>query len=193
LPDILKQMNWVDVVFILLFVGMVYRGMMTGVGAQLLSFAGWIAVLYLSVRYFVFVSEAIFGFMLQGWAKPLSFLSIGIAGFVVLKFIERVFSVVLGSELSVLEKIGGAVVASLRAFTLFGMIGLFLLMTPVDYLWSSASETSKTCAHFVRFDAVVYRLIDGFFVSGETRASDNGVFNELLNKKQNYEKRKGER
>jgi len=193
LPDLLKQINWVDAVFVLLFIGMVYKGTRTGVGAQILSFAGWVAILYGSVRYYEYVSEAIFGFMLQGWAKPLSFFAIATAGFVVLKFVERIFSVVLGSELSLLEKTGGVVVASLRAFVLFGMIGFLLLLTPIDYLWYSAAEASRTCRSFIEFDAVLYRAIDGLFVSNENETPEKDVFKEILNEDRVYTHGKGEK
>lgn len=193
MPDLLKQLNWVDAVFLLLYVGMVYRGARTGVGAQLLSLAGWVAILYLSGRYFSFLSEAIFGFMLQDWAKPLSFLSVAAAGFLVLKFTERVFSVVLGSELSVIEKVGGTIVATLKSFVFFGMIGFFLILTPVDYLWYSAAKASRTCSSLMKFDTVVYRAIDGLFVSGDDKISYVGPLDALLNEKRTYEIKKEEK
>ena len=192
MPELLKQINWVDVVYALLFLGMVYRGTRTGVGAQLLSLAGWVAILYVSVRFYSLFSEAIFGSMLQGWAKPLSFFAIAALSFVVLKFIERILSVVLGSELSVLEKVGGAVVAALRASILFGMIGFLLLLVPVDYLWYSAAKASQTCMKFVNFDEVVYKAIDGLLVTGEEKSASRDVFDDLLNKKRSYDTKKGE-
>lgn len=186
MPELLKQLNWVDAVFLFLFIGTVYRGTRTGVGAQLLSLGGWTAILYIAVRYHLLVSEAIFGFMLQGWSKPLSFSAIAVLGFVVLKFLERVFSVVLGSELSIFERIGGAVVSSLRAFMLFGMIGIFLLMTPVDYLWYSASKASRTCVFFIKFDAVVYRSIGGLIASEDEGDPGRGLFDSLLSEERSY-------
>jgi uncharacterized membrane protein required for colicin V production len=191
LPDLLKQINWVDAVYILLLVAMVFRGTKTGVGAQILSLVGWIAILYLSVRYFLLVSEAIFGFMLQGWAKPLSFFAIAAAGFILLKFVERIFSVVMGAELSIIEKAGGALVAAIRSFILFGMIGFLLLLTPIDYLWFSAAKDSRSCSSFVEFDAVLYRAIDGLLVSDEEGTPERKLFRDLLNENRPYDKRKG--
>lgn len=193
MPDLLKQINWVDAVYILLLVAMVFRGTKTGVGAQILSLVGWVAILYLSVRYFLLVSEAIFGFMLQGWAKPLSFFAIAAAGFVLLKFVERIFSVVMGAELSIIEKAGGALVAALRSFILFGMIGFLLLLTPIDYLWFSAAKASRSCASFVEFDAVLFRAIDGLLVSDEEGTPERELFEDLLNEDRHYDGRKGEK
>ena len=192
MPKLLKQINWVDVVYALFFLGMVYRGTRTGVGAQLLSLAGWVAILYVSVRFYSLFSEAIFGSMLQDWAKPLSFFAIAALSYIVLKFIERILSVVLGSELSVLEKVGGAVVAALRASILFGMIGFLLLLVPVDYLWYSAAKASQTCMKFVNFDEVAYKAIDGFLVTGDEKSASRDVFDDLLNKKRSYDTKKGE-
>jgi len=41
-----------------------------------------------------------------------------------IKILERVFNIISGEELAAIEKIGGAFVAVLRAFLLFGLIGL---------------------------------------------------------------------
>jgi uncharacterized membrane protein required for colicin V production len=193
LPEVLKQINWVDAFYILLLLGMVYRGTRTGVGSQLLSFAGWVAILYLSVRYYATVSEAIFGFMLQGWAKPISFFTLAAAGFIVLKLIERISSVVLGAELSVLEKLGGALVAGLRGCILFGMIGVLLLLVPIDFLNCSAAEGSRTCMVFVNFDAVLYKSIDGLLFSTEEKSSAGDVFETLLSEKRFCGEKKGAR
>lgn len=180
MPDIITEVNWIDIIYVILFLGIVYKGTRTGVGGQLLSLAGWVVLIFVSMRYYSLVSEALFGFLLQSWAKPLSFLIIGVLVFVLIKFLERVFSVVTGSELSSFERIGGALVASVRAFVFFGAIGIFLLLVPVEIVRDSVISGSKTGMFFVGFDAGIYSMINEVTGVGETRRSKDDVIDEIL-------------
>ena len=156
MPDILHNINWLDIIFVILLLGMVYKGTRTGVGGQVLSVAGYLILLFISIGYYKITSEAIFGFLLQAWAKPISFLGISMVILVMTKFLERIFSVISGEELAGIEKIGGALVSVFRAAILCGAIGIFLLLTPIDYLQTAALTGSKTCMFFVKTDIDIY-------------------------------------
>ena len=159
---------------------MIYKGSRTGVGGQVVSLAGCFAMIFLSVKYYTLCSEAIFGFLLQRWAKPASFLVICVLIFVIVKVLERVANVISGEEVASIERIGGVVVASLRAAVFFGLIGMFLLLVPVDYMRLSV-ENSKTCMSFVNFDAKVYSWISGLTgVPKEKQRNKNEVVEEFL-------------
>jgi len=156
LPNVLEHINWIDIVFIILLLGMVYKGMKTGVGGQILSLIGSIALIFLSIGYYSLLSEAIFGFLLQAWAKPLSFLLIMLVIITLVKVLERVFNIINGEELSMIERVGGALVAAFRAVITCGLIGIMFLLTPVDYLHRSVSEGSKFGMHIINMDAQIY-------------------------------------
>jgi uncharacterized membrane protein required for colicin V production len=68
LPDILNQINWIDIFFLILLLGMVYKGLKTGVGGQVIALIGWFVLVFMSLKYYSVVSEALFGFLLQKWA-----------------------------------------------------------------------------------------------------------------------------
>lgn len=159
MPDILHNINWVDIVFVILLLGMVYKGARTGVGGQLLSLCGMFALIFLSIGYYKFISEAIFGSLLQDWAKPISFFAISALVFVAIKVLERVFSVLHAEELASIEKIGGALISLFRAIMLFGAIGILLLLIPVNYVQTSALEGSWSCMFFVKADVKIYSWI----------------------------------
>ena len=180
MPEILNSINWIDIIFVILFLGMVYKGTRTGVGGQILSLIGWIVLIFVSIRYYTFVSEAFFGFLLQQWAKPLSFFAIGVSVFVLIKFVERIFSVVSGSELAALEKLGGAVVAAIRAFVFFGAIGIFILLIPLDYARYSAMDASRSCMFFVGFDASIYSMITDIIGIDDQKKTKDDVISEIL-------------
>ena len=156
MPDILQSINWIDIIFIILLLGMVYKGTSVGVGGQIISLMGYIILLFVSIGYYRFASEAIFGFLLQDWAKPISFLVISVLIFVATKFVERIFNIAKGEELAGIEKIGGALVSFFRAVILCGAIGIFFLLTPISYLQDSASFGSMTCMYFVKTDVSIY-------------------------------------
>lgn len=156
MPDVIKQVNWIDILYVILFLGMVYKGIRTGVGGQILSLIGWFMLTFLSIGYYDFLSRGLFGFLLQDWARPLSFFIISALIFIVIKFIERLFHVISGEEVAAIEKIGGALVAAIRASILFGIIGIFILLLPLDYAKEAATGGSKSCMFFVEFDAQIY-------------------------------------
>jgi len=73
------------------------------------------------------------------------------------------FNVIHGEELAPIEKVGGAILASLRAGMFFGVIGILLLLAPVDYLQTSVMERSKTCMFFVNMDVAIYSKMTNLF------------------------------
>lgn len=182
MPEILSNINWIDILYVILLLGMVYKGSRTGVSGQIFSLIGWIALMFCSFRYYVFLSEAIFGFMLQKWAKPLTFFGIAAGFFVVIKVLERVFNIVASEELSPIERIGGALVACVRASILFGVIGTLLLLMPIDYARRSAAEGSRSCMFFVRMDSAAYDWIEKMTHRGEEEKKEEepGFFERLL-------------
>jgi len=135
---------------------MVYKGAKTGVSGQLFSLAGWFLTLFISLKYYSFLSEAIFGFLLQRWAKPVSFFLISAIIFAAVKVFERVINIISSENAASIERMGGILIASLRACILFGLIGILFLLTPVNFLRSAAAEGSKTCMFFVHMDVAIY-------------------------------------
>ncbi|MBD3427258.1 MAG: hypothetical protein GF409_08585 [Candidatus Omnitrophica bacterium] len=165
LPSIFEQINWLDIVFIILLLGMVYKGLRTGVGTQVLSLLGWFILLFFSIGYYGYFSQAIFGFLLQKWAKPLSFFLIASIIFIIIKLVERIFNVMHSEEVVSIERLGGAVLASFRAFMFFGAISILLLLIPVESVKAAAVADSKTSMFFVKLDAQLYswmtKLVNG--------------------------------
>ncbi|MEA3488963.1 MAG: CvpA family protein [Candidatus Omnitrophota bacterium] len=179
MPEILKSFNWLDILFVILLLGMIYKGSRTGVGGQILSLVGWFVLLFISIGYYRLLSEAIFGFLLQKWAKPVSFFLISVIIFTVIKFLERVFNVISDGELAIIERIGGALVASLRACLLFGVIGILLLLIPIDYARITVTEKSRTGMFFVDIDAQIYSWISDVTGVPAKRTKDE-LLNEFL-------------
>ena len=186
MPEIIQDFNWLDILFLILLLGMIYKGSMTGVGGQVISLIGLFVLMFFSIGYYYFLSTAIFGFMLQTWARPASFFIISAVLFVIIKVLERVFNVISTEESSSIERIGGAIVASLRACLIFGLIGMQLLLVPVDYLRLAVMEGSKTCMFFVNLDAEIFSWMTGHFGIMEKRKKDDIVKSFLEPPKKSY-------
>ena len=179
----IQGLNWLDVVFVILLLGMIYKGVRTGVGGQILSLVGWLLLLFASLSYYNIVSKAIFGFLLQRWSKPVSFFAIAALIFIIIKIVERVVSTASEGEAASLEKIGGAAVACLRAVLLFGLIGMLLLLIPIDFTRVSVIKKSRTGMFFVNADAKIYSLMTGYFGLSRKRTK-NEIVKELLSSQQ---------
>jgi len=179
LPAILEQINWIDIIFIILLLGMVYKGFRTGVGAQILSLVGSFVMVFLSIGYYIYTSEALFGSMLQSWTKPISFFAIVAVIFIAVKVLERVFNIIGGDELAMIERAGGAVVAAMRAVIICGLIGIIFLLLPIDYVRSSATQGSRACMKLVRIDIQIYSwMADLIHLSGQK--DKDFIINEIL-------------
>jgi len=167
LPEILNEINWLDILFVILLLGMVYKGLRVGVGGQIPSLIGGFVLLYVAVTYYGFVSEAIFGFLLQKWTKAVAFLIISGGIFVTIKILERLLSVLGNEEFAPLERLAGGLIAVFRTFILCGIVGMFLLLVPVESIKTSIVDQSKTCMFFVEFDLRIYNWMHSIINSGE--------------------------
>ncbi len=181
MPAIIARLNWIDVFFLILLLGMAYKGTKTGVGGQIVSLIGSFVLVFCSIRYYEVLAEAIFGFMLQTWARPISFFAIAIIIFVLGKVLERAFNLSGGENLVAVERLGGIVIASLRAFVFFGMIGLLFLLVPVERIRFSVVEGSKTCMFFVNMDTEIYSWMTEVLKETEKKHKDkNAVLEQFL-------------
>ena len=188
MPEILLQFNWLDIFFVILLLGMVYKGLKNGVGSQMLSLAGAVFLVFLSIGYYNYFSVSIFGFLAQEWSKPVSFFVISAIVYFAIKLFERIFNVINNEEVSTIERIGGVVIASLRGFIFFGLIGIFFILVPIETLQRSAIQESQTCMYFVKMDAQIYSWITKIFGKSAERERDD-VLNEVLGSVKEGDKR----
>ena len=169
MPEILNEINWLDVLFVILLLGIVYKGLRIGVGGQILSLVGGVVLLYFAIGYYCFISEAIFGFLFQKWTKSISFFIISAGIFIFIKVLERLLSVVGNGDYALLERVGGAILAVFRAFVYFGIMGMCLLLIPIDSMKTTVIDNSKTCKFFINFDLNIYNRINDLINSGSKK------------------------
>ncbi len=178
MSELLNSINWIDITFIILFLGMIYKGARTGVGSQLLSLAGWVVLLFCSINYYQELSTAIFGFLLQRLSRPFSFFAISVVILFLIKTFERLFHVISGDGVAFIERIGGVIIAAIRAFILFGIVGLFMLLIPLNSA-NKLVEESRFAMPVIDFDLRIYSWLTGRLDFVENRDKD-AVLKEFL-------------
>ncbi len=157
----MSGVNWLDVIFLTILLGMIYKGSRAGVGSQLLSLVWAFVLVFFSIGFYSGLASSMFGFILQSWARAISFFIIASILFVAIKFLEMIFGIEYVENISPLERIGGAVVAAMRTVLLFGLVCILFLLLPIPFLQNAVAKGSKTGMVFVRTNAHVYsRLSD---------------------------------
>lgn len=155
MSEVLAHLSWFDLAFAILLLGTVYKGSRRGVGFQMLSLSGYMVLVYFALGYYTLLSEAIFGFLFQGWAKPISFLFISLVVLFIIKILERFFLAAEQEELAFIERVGGMLVGGLRGGILIGLLGIFFLLLPVG-TGSISEGRSVFCRHLVEMDLGLY-------------------------------------
>jgi len=143
-------------IYLAIFCGMIYNGSHTGIGKQVISLIWWIVLIFISLHFYSTMASKVFAFMVQYWAKPLAFFIL----VCVLSFAIRLFNIIFNIgetvEMAPIERIGGAVVAALRSFLLFGVLSIMILLLPFRSYSDSVSKGSFSAMHFVNLDTAIY-------------------------------------
>ena len=155
MSSIIYGINWLDIAFITILLGMIYKGSHAGVGSQVLSLAWVFVLLFFSLGFYDSLASGFFSFIKQNWARPISFLLISIISFASIKFLEMIFNISTSENLAPFERIGGAIIASLRTFVIFGIITIQLLLLPVKFLQDGVND-SKSGFFLVGIDAQLF-------------------------------------
>jgi len=193
LLNILKQINWVDIGVMLLFVRICITAFKNGFPIELFKFIGTLLAIYLSSHYYIIVSDYIANWLALGKRLPLEFLDfivfvlIAIGGYSILVLLRSVFGKLLKMEaISTLNKWGSLVLGVARALLLSSLIIFAMFISSVDYLKSSA-RVSYSGKHLFRVCPDTYSWIwhalTSKFATGE-KFNDNitSVNEEFLKK-----------
>jgi len=190
LLNILKQINWVDIGIMLLFVRICITAFKNGFPIELFKFIGTLFAIYLSSHYYIIISDYIANWLALGKRLPLEFLDfivfvlIAIGGYSILVLLRSVFGKLLKMEaISTLNKWGSLILGLSRSMLLSSLIIFAMFISSIDYLKSSASA-SYSGKHLFRVCpdtySWVWHTITSKFAAGEkfndTIASVNEEF-----------------
>jgi len=164
----ISELNWLDIIFLILLLGMIYKGVRSGVAGQIIPLLGTFALLFLSIRYYKSSSEAVFGSMLQDWSKPVSFFVIGSLVLFIAKIIEKLFTFKPSEDMAVIERLGGIILAVLRTVIICGAVSLGLLLIPINGVNTAVTQDSKLAPYLANIDMNIYCAITGVINNNET-------------------------
>ena len=156
LPTILRELIWVDLFFLILLLGMIYKGVRSGVAGQIVPLVGTFVLIFISIGYYKSSSEAFFGSMLQDWAKPVSFFLICSLVLFVFKIIDKLFNFKSSDDMAIIERIAGIAIAVVRTVILGGAVSLFLFLVPIEMINNAVKVESKAALRLATIDIDIY-------------------------------------
>lgn len=147
LPDTLKQFNWVDIFFVILFMRVCYVAIKNGFFAELFRLLGVISAIYISFHYYINLSDYVGTFM-GSKNMPLeylsffSFLVLVFAGYFIFALIGRFFSRFFKAEAAPrLNRWGSFILGIFRSLLLISLIVFIFLVAPVGYFRNSIASS----------------------------------------------------
>jgi uncharacterized membrane protein required for colicin V production len=144
LLNILKQLNWLDILVLILILRILYVSAKSGFPAEFFKFIGTLTAIYLPLHYYLIFSASLrqrfFG------TKPgpeflnfAVFLALAIAGWLGFALLRNIFCRLIKIEaVSSLNRWGGFILGAVRAVLLCGLIVFTLVVSGNAYLKNSA-------------------------------------------------------
>jgi hypothetical protein len=186
LSQFLANVNWLDIVFCVMYLGLVYKGIRSGAGSQFLSIIVVILLNFCSLEFYSKMASKIFGFLSPDWARALSFFVITAAFFGLLFLVKSGFQKGAQEASSPTDKFGGFMLATIKAGLIFGVVSVQLLLIPADFLRDSVTKGSKTAMFFVRTNAGIYS-----WITEQVNFLDKRSSGEVVDKLVNSSKKRG--
>ncbi len=125
-------MNSIDIILLILLLAATIRGFIKGIIKELAGLVGVILGIFIGINgssYTVDIFKNTFG-VNDSWIKPAAFIVTFILVIIIIKLLAILLDKFLSSiGLSFLIRIGGAAIASIKAFFIIGIILIVLLQT----------------------------------------------------------------
>ena len=148
LLNILKQINWVDIFILIIIVRICYVSVKTGFPIELFKLIGTLAAIYLSLHYYLVLSNNIKNWLYLGDKLPFEFLQfvvfslLALGGYCFFVLIRSIFYRFLKMEaVSTLNKWGSLILGVARAIFLASLIMFMLVISSVGYFNNSVKAS----------------------------------------------------
>ncbi|MDD5496001.1 MAG: CvpA family protein [Candidatus Omnitrophica bacterium] len=163
--DILKRLNWVDILCIILMIRISYVAFLDGLSHEIFPLIGCVASLVISLRYYIPLATFLTQNVLSMPAEMANFLTFLVLALLTL-FMVRIIKALLDKIVAVewhplLERFGGLVLGIFKAAIVTSLVLIILLLSPMPYFQRSIRDKSLTGMYFLRAGTVVYENISG--------------------------------
>ena len=162
LDNILKYINWVDVLVVILILRAAYLGLETGVWHELLGLIGILVAIFIPFRYYAELGGVIdsHSFFSLPAAKIVSFILLMLVVLILVKLIRSLFKRLVKVQfISVVESLGGVIIGLVQAGLACGLILLVFTWFPARSLQAAIIERSYLGSRLIGAPPAVY---DGF-------------------------------
>ena len=140
----IKQLNWVDLLVLILLIRIGYITFKTGFSLEIFKFTGTIVAIYFACHYYSRISGFLSNQLFQGEATGLDFLNVVIfsllAGlfYFIFVIIRALFALVIRIEaVSLLNRWGAFFIGMVRGLFFVGMLLFILSLSNISYLKNS--------------------------------------------------------
>lgn len=147
LLNILKQFNWVDILFIILLLRICYVALKNGFPVELFKLLGTISAVYLALHYYIVFPDFIINSVgvrnipLE-YLTFFSFILLAILGYLIFVLLSRVFLRFIHIEaVSNLNKWGGLILGIIRNSLFVSLVIFIFVIAPVGYFRNSVSNS----------------------------------------------------
>lgn len=188
--DIIRQLNWIDVLVIILVIRISYVAFQEGLSHEIFPLISGIASIIISLRYYHklggFFSNAV-----PALSKAISnftgFCLLVIGTGLVFKLVRIVLDRVIKVQWHpLIERFGGLVFGACRGAITACLVLETMAMAPLPYLQWSIRDRSFSGVYFVRIGPTVYEAASGFlpFIKADGLPADKeAIINDLLSDK----------
>ena len=162
--DILRQLNWVDIVIAVLVIRICYISIKSGFPVEIFKLLGTLCAIYLSLHYYLVLGDMLGGISFvsaipKAYFDFLCFLILALIGYLLFFLLRAIFYHFIDLKaVPALSKWGGFIAGLARAALLIGLIVFIFSISTVGYLQSSA-DNSYIGSRFSKVAPLTYAWI----------------------------------
>lgn len=164
--DILKQLNWVDVVVIILLIRSSYVGVKSGLTSEVFKTLGIITAIVFSYHFYSIIADFLSTYTLipANYSGAISFVTITFFCILIFALFRIIIFKVLKMQFVMkLEMIGGGILGLVRGILVCGLIFMALTLIPVKYLNESINQGSLSAPSILNITGKAYSKLVKFY------------------------------
>ncbi|MEI8012442.1 MAG: CvpA family protein [Candidatus Omnitrophota bacterium] len=183
--EFLKNLNWVDIVLILLVVRIIYSGGKAGFVVEFIKTIGLFFAMLMAFHFFARLAALGIHFVLipKPWLQAAAFILIWLTGVIVFKLIREGFLLAFTIQpLPLIDRWGAVLLAVVRSMLTASMVLFVFLMTAHPYL-QNMTRTSLSHKYVINIAPKAYHQVTlGFIAAVMPGVRVNPVVGEVLTK-----------
>lgn len=188
--DILRHINWVDVLVVIIIIRISYIAFQDGLSHEIFPVITVVAGIVICLNYYnkigSYISENLLKMPLPV-ANFLSFLVLAVGTGLIFKLVRMLLDKIIKVEWHpLIERFGGLVFGIVRAFLVTSLVMMTITLAPFKYLQWSVRDKSVTGMYILRIGPSIYEKISGVLPAakeGGPALSKEDIINELVSDK----------